>query len=137
MTHARWLYRDAMTTDRPLITRVDLAKALEELVADDGRLAGALALCEAWEPGYLGQVLARAEVLAANDAELRVAGLHTRAVAIVQRVLRDPDPRQVADRSGAAASPAAVAALRQMLATRAYFHEATEELERRGLRRAP
>ena len=69
MTHARWLYRDAMTTDRPLITRVDLAKALEELVADDGRLAGALALCEAWEPGYLGQVLARAEVLAANDAE--------------------------------------------------------------------
>jgi hypothetical protein len=126
-----------MTFEQPLIARVDLAKALEELVADDGRLAGALALCEAWEPGYLGQLITRAEVLAANDAEPEIVGVHARAVAIVQRVLRDPDPRQLAERSGASASPAAVAALRQMLGSRAYFHEATDELERRGLRRAP
>jgi hypothetical protein len=126
-----------MTTERPLIARVDLAKALDELVADDGRLAGALALCEAWEPGYLGHLITRAEILAAHDAELDTPGLHARAIAIVQRVLRDPDPRQVAERSGAAASPAAIAALRQMLGSRAYFHEATDELERRGLRRAP
>jgi hypothetical protein len=126
-----------MTTGRPLIARVDLAKALDELVADDGRLAGALALCEAWEPGYLGRIISRAEVLAANDTEADTPGLQARAIAIVQRVLRDPDPRQVAERSGAVASPAAVDALRKMLGTRTYFHEATDELERRGLRRSP
>jgi hypothetical protein len=125
-----------VTFEQPLIGRVDLAKALEQLVADDGRLAGALALCEAWEPGHLGHLITRAEVLAANDAELDVAGVHARAVAIVQRVLRDPDPRQVAERSGATASPAAVIALRQMLSSRAYFHETTDELERRGQRRS-
>jgi hypothetical protein len=131
-----------MTHQRPLIGRVDLAKALEELVADDGRLAGALALCEAWEPGYLGRILTRAEVLVAADADVDVdvgvdvTGLSGRALAIVQKVLRDPDPKAVAERSGAAPTPEAIEALRQMLQSRAWFHEATDELERRGMRRA-
>jgi hypothetical protein len=126
-----------MTHQRPLIGRVDLAKALEELVADDGRLAGALALREAWEPGYLGRILTRAEVLVAAEVDTDVRGVSARARAIVARVLDDPDPKAVAERSGAAPTPAAIAALRQMLESRAYFHEATDELERRGVRRSP
>ena len=129
----------AMTPQQPLIGRVDLAKALDELVADDGRLAGALALCEAWEPGYLGRILTRAEVLAAADQQrdhMLGTDVRTRAVTTVQQVLLDPDPKAVAERSGAVASPAAVTALRQLLESRAYFHEATDELERRAARRS-
>ena len=130
------MYRyNNMYPAHPLIGRVDLAKALEELVADDGRLAGALALCEAWEPGYLGRILTRAEVLVANDVEVQIADVHMRAVAVVARALSDPDPRAVAERSGAVAKPEAIVALRQMLGSRAYFHEATDELERRTHRR--
>ena len=81
-----------MTTGGPPINRSDLAKALESLVADDGRVAGAIALCEAWEPGFVTELLTRAEFLVANDVEPS-GTVRDRAVEAVDRVVPRADPR--------------------------------------------
>ena len=128
-----------MTNALPLITRADLAKALDELVHDDPRLAGVLAMCEAWEPGYVATLIVHAEVLVGNGLADRATetSLDERARLAVRQAVETANPRQRVERAGATPTTEAVDALIRMLGSRAHFHETTGELERRGIRREP
>ena len=88
-------------------------------------------------PGWPALPLPRSPQATAESSGTTSGASTARAAAVLTSVLRDPDPRAVAERSGAVAKPEAVAALRQMLESRAFFHEATDELERRVHRRDP
>ena len=127
------------------ITRADLATALADRVARDRRLAECLAIHEAWEAGYIADLLHHAEVLAALDeATIDQVPEHDRGELIDQRsthavstVIDTINPFGVHDIAASRLTPDASTAVVNMLHAQAEFHRATVELDRRGLRRTP
>lgn len=127
------------------ITRADLAIALAEWVSRDQRLAECLAIHEAWEAGYLADLLHHAEVLAALDeatvdattGEARNVLIDERARQAVATVIDTVNPFGVHDIAVTRLPADASTAVVHMLHAQAEFHRTTVDLDRRGLRRTP
>ena len=92
------------------ITRADLAAALVDLARADRNVAMVLAVCEAWEPGYVAVLLARAETLAGRDHRTGPVGpsVHDRSLSAIDRCIRHDNPFQRVQHSGVLATPATV-----------------------------
>lgn len=122
-------------TRAPHISRGELAGALAEIARDDPTVARALAACEAWETGYVGLLLTRAEQLAANDAPDTGFSRRDRSFGAIDRAIRLENPFQRVERAGVHVTEESIVALLKFLDTQALFHDTAAELERRGLRR--
>jgi hypothetical protein len=117
----------------PHITRADLAGALVDLARAERNVAMVLAVCEAWEPGYVASLLARAETLAARDHRAGPVepSVHERSLSAIDRCIRHDNPFQRVHQSGVLASTQTVDALIDLLDRQAKFHDIAGELERR------
>ena len=121
---------------REATTRADLAQALVDLTWNNPTLAGAIATHEAWHSGYVGRLLASAEVLAATWNDDFGATAPMPAAEAVRRAVENANPRA----TGALGGPIgrdAHTALIELLLAQAAFHQRASGLERRGLRRTP
>ena len=125
---------DSVTTRR---TRADIALALVDFVRDDRGLAEALAVNEAWDSGYVGRLLAYAEVLASQEERDDPFSPCSDSRDSVSRAVGNANPRAALERSSARHTSEMVAALMELLEAQAKFHSVTVALERRGLRRVP
>ena len=119
-----------------LVTRADLAAALDDIAHADRNVARALTACEAWEPGYVAALLQRAEVLAQHDP-ITDGSLRERALAAIDRAIRTENPFLKLTRSGVQPSDDAIEQILSMLHQQARFHESAGELERRTAGRMP
>jgi len=127
------------------ITRADLAIALADRVAGDLRLAASLAIHEAWEAGYIADLLHHAEVVAALDDDLidgttgdaRSTLIDERSRHAVSLAIDNANPYGVYDIAGGRLTADASTAVVHMLHAQAEFHRTTVDLDRRGLRRTP
>jgi len=128
----------AVLEDDRVITRAHLAEAMVQLIRSDASLAGAIAIQEAWDSGYVGRLLAQAEVLASQwvDDDLLPADATTAAEA-VRRAVAIANPRDVLDTWGAPIGEDEREALVSLLQAQAMFHRRAGGFERRGLRRTP
>lgn len=121
--------------DGPRSNRGELAKALDDLVHDDRRLAEALAMCEAWETGYVARLLSDAEHIALHQScDGSPALCADRAV---QMAVEQAAPRRRVERAGITPTPEAVQALLDLVERRARFHEESWPLDRRAQPRTP
>ncbi len=125
---------DSVTT-RP--TRADIALALVDFVRDDRVLAEALAVNEAWESGYVGRLLAFAEVLASQQDWDDPFSLRPNTRDSVSQAVGNANPRAALERSSGHGCTEMGDALMVLLEAQARFHSVANELERRGLRRIP
>lgn len=119
-----------------LVTRADLATALDDVAHADRNVARVLTACEAWEPGYVAALLQRAEMLSQHDP-VSDAGLRERALSAIDRAIRNDNPFQKVARSGVEPSDEAIEQVLAMLHQQSRFHETAGELERRSAGRTP
>ncbi len=119
-----------------LVTRADLAAALDDIAHADRNVARALTACEAWEPGYVAALLQRAEVLAQHDP-VSDTSLRERALVAIDRAIRTDNPFLKVDRSGVDPSDDSIEQILSMLHQQARFHESAGDLERRTVGRTP
>ncbi len=130
---------EAMTISlQPVTTRADLAQAIVDLTWSDPTLAGAIAVQEAWQSGYVGRLLASAEVLAATwNSDFGVPEPALSATEAVRRAVDNANPRNALGALNRPLSYDAREALIDLLQAQASFHFRAGGLERRGLRRTP
>jgi hypothetical protein len=119
-----------------LVTRADLAAALDDIAHADRNVARALAAAEAWEPGYVAALVQRAEVLAQHDPASD-ASLRERALSAIDRAIRTDNPFQRVSRSGVQPTDDAIEQILAMLHQQARFHDSASDLERRTANRTP
>lgn len=120
----------------PLVTRADLAAALDDIAHADRGVARTLTVCEAWEPGYVAALLQRAEHLAQHDPDVAVP-LRDRALGAIDRAIRIDNPFQRVTQSGVQPTDEAVEDILAMLRQQARFHGSAGDLERRTIGRMP
>jgi len=131
------VYRHAVLPQSTLIvTRADLAAALDDIAHTDRNVARTLTVCEAWEPGYVAALLQRAEVLAQHDPT-DGSSLRERALGAIDRAIRTDNPFQRVTSSGVQPTPEAIDDILAMLRQQARFHQSAGELERRTIGRTP
>jgi len=125
------------TAERPTlgVTRADIASGLARMARNDTLLAEALAVNEAWDPGFSAKIVAAAEVLVAHrpavDDWMPPASRVKDALMIA---IDNADTRLVLD----VALPherALAPVLQDLLDAMERFHENAGPIERRDLRR--
>ncbi|MEN9645394.1 MAG: hypothetical protein RL238_2063 [Actinomycetota bacterium] len=131
------VYRhDVLQQSTSLVTRADLAAALDDIAHADRNVARALTVCEAWEPGYVAALVQRAELLAQHDAD-NDAALRDRALSAIDRAIRTDNPFQRVTRSGVQPTDEAIDDILAILRQQARFHRSAGDLERRTIGRTP
>lgn len=109
-----------------------------DLTWSDPVLAGAIAVQEAWQSGYVGRLLASAEVLAAawnNDFGIPEPTMS--ATDAVRRAVENANPSKALGNASRPLTYETREALIDLLQAQASFHLRAGGLERRGLRRTP
>ena len=136
-TSTQVVYRhDVLQQSTSLVTRADLAAALDDLAHADRNVARTLTVCEAWEPGYVAALVQRAEVLAQHDPAGETS-LRERAFSAIDRALRTDNPFQRVTKAGVQPSDEAIDDILAMLRQQARFHQSAGNLERRTIGRTP
>jgi hypothetical protein len=125
------------TAERPTlgVTRADIASGLARMARNDPLLAEALAVNEAWEPGFSAKLVGAAEVLVAHRPAVDDwLPAETRVKDALLIAIDNADTRLVLD----VALPherALAAALQELLDAMERFHCYAGPVERRDLRR--
>jgi len=119
-------------------TRADIADALVEMVEADDHLLFAIAIQEAWHSGFIGRLLAHAEVLVAQSMSTEfLVSEPMDPLEAARRAANILDTRYTLEIWKSAVDVPARDAALEFLRAQARFHRTAAALERRGLRRTP